>query len=86
MGAGRGATRDGAVDTRVPPVNVVELLCLDEAAIADGTFPGSKPWPTAELGVSPRSLVQLLVLAPVAHMCMRCAHMQCTRCAQAWER
>ena len=52
------------MDTRVPPVNVVELLCLDEAAIGARRLPSTRLRPTAELGVRPRGLVQPLVLTP----------------------
>ena len=57
MTNGRGARHhtdynsDGAVDKRVLPVNVVELLCLNEAAIGGRPLRSTRSRPTTELGV-----------------------------------
>ena len=64
-GYGHGGV-DGALDTRTPPVHVVELLCLNKAAIGGRPFPGTRSWPTAELGVPLCGLVQFLILTPIA--------------------
>jgi hypothetical protein len=93
---GRGARHhtEGAVDKRMPPVNVVELVCLNEAAIGGRPLPSTRSRPTAELGVRLCSLVKLLVLTPncSAHACsvacMQCPHavrMQCVCSAYAMQ-
>ena len=89
MTNGRGARHhtdynsDGAVDKRVPPVNVVELLCLNEAAIGGRPLPSTRSRPTTDLGVCLCGLVQLLVLTPDcgAHACSAC--MQCPHAVSA---